>query len=294
MSWEGALILYHIEGTNKFLLGNESLYIWEKTGNKIQDEIHDQVQKIQTAPVDLKNFEDREKLTKLLVTQIEKQLDKEKIRLESWLVPPAHKSSYQAKANAGKVIYKTHARKSKSDTMFGAPKGGREPDDKTPLDTILREIQEEIGNLEPELLPKKENEFEEKASNGYTIFYKAIRHTDAEKIKKEIERRKQLHIGEMFYLEFRDIDQATSLVQNAFDKIKNKIQTVVTESEKAKIKAEHAQKKYQNTAKTLEQLREFKAVTGRPGASWGLKKKPSGGTRRLVKKRQTRKKKNKQ
>jgi hypothetical protein len=288
MSWSGALILYNIEGTNDFLLGKESLYLWEKTGNKTVDDLHEKTQTVQSARINLKNFETREKLTKLLVKQVEHQIEKENLKIGEWLVPPVYKSSQQGTADPGQVLYKSHVRKSRNDEEFGVPKGGKEPDDSSPLHTILREIEEEIGSIDKDLLPKEENAFEEKASNGYTIFYKAIKATDAQKIKEEIQRRKQLHIGEMFDLEFRNIREANSLAKTAFEKIKSKLSSLKTQAEEAKDAAEKIEKRLQE----LTTVFSVKTVTG-PRGVWGkpktAKKRMSGGARkRGQSKKQTR------
>jgi hypothetical protein len=238
----GALILYHIKGTNTFLSGKEGVYVWEKTGDKKKDEQHKMAQSIFSTRIDLTNFLDREKLTKLVVKNVEKEIKKEANKLQ-WLVPPIYASKDQSKAPIGQIMYTTHVRKEKSDIEYGPPKGGFDKAmDTTILDTIIREIKEEIGNLDHNLLPEDKDKIESKASNGYTIFYKMITEEQAKQIQTIIKERIENHIGEIFDLDFRDISETNDLLKTSFQKVKAEHERKADEKKSAEEKKKPEEK----------------------------------------------------
>lgn len=275
---EGSLILYHEEGTNKILLGKESLYIWEDP--KV-DQI--EAQQIIFSHINLNNFKEREGITKKIVEKVEAQLKKENKTITNWLVPPAVKSSIQANTNHNQIRYSSKARKEKDTDLYGAPKGGKEPSE-TVLQTMIREIKEEIGNLDDNLLPTDNDKYEAKTKNNYAIFYKKVSHSQARKIEEEIQRRYALHIGEIFDLAFRDIEKANEMTKDAFEKVQKEDQ------KSAELKS---QRKAAVNVRTV--TSDLKGKSSKPGASWAKPKKDTtsaavkGGRRTLKKQRKSKK-----
>lgn len=281
---EGALIIYHEDGTDNILLGKEGKYIWDEDPLTVE---HLNAQRIHHSKIDLKDFKVHENLTKEVVKKVRAQLNKENPSSINflWLVPPVVKSSVQKNAPEGQITYSSHARKERRDTGYGPPKGGAESGE-TSVDTILREIQEEIGNLDKDILPKKSDEYDKTTDEkAYTIFYKKVTSAQAREIEQEIQRRYAEHIGEMFDLKFRNKDEGNSLTKEALSKIKAQ-----DDAEAAK----KAKPKNENVRTTVS-----KGTAGRPGSSWGIKlktaasgpkKSPSKGGKRYTRKQRKNKK----
>jgi hypothetical protein len=266
----GSLIIYQEEGTDKILLGKESIYIWENP-----DVNQKNSQRVEFFTHNLNDYNTREAITKMVVTQVQAQIKKDDLNLNEWLVPPVVKKTDQSGAEAGKTIYKTKARKQRADTAYGPPKGGSEGSE-TRLQTVIREIQEEIGNLDSAVLPLDADKYNENASNGYAIFYKKVTPAQARQIEAEIQRRYVLHIGEMFDLKFRDKSDGNFLTQDALKKIK------------AQDEAEKAVKAFKTAPKANVRLGASQQKTpGKPGSGWGKPKTAAakGGRRKTKKQR---------
>jgi 8-oxo-dGTP pyrophosphatase MutT (NUDIX family) len=203
-SWKGGgIIAYYVEGNKKYaLVGKETKYLSDFE-----------------VPIDLNNYEKLENNNQTYKEVCEYYSKKAKELSEIKLFEKKEYISYdepKLKDNEWKVNMRIVRHENQKEN-YGMPKGGKNDQDKAPIDTAVREFEEEVGyKIGRERLKFLEEE------RQYYFYHVKISKEEMEEIKGIIEKIKEKNEGEMHELQFIEISEIKKNI-NKFNGLGRKV-----------------------------------------------------------------------
>jgi hypothetical protein len=165
-------------------------------------------------------------------------LDKLSSRIQTIMgVNPGIRLRYEIpKPNGAKTEYTTKIRFLPEEFTFGIVKGGREKtEDKeyfieTPVNTVLREYEEEVGGKILNDLRGNLIETTTKTSNKYLIYIIQVRTGIRNAMEAKINERNQRYLGEVFDLQFMHTDDIKGIYHRLNRPSKDALKTMVPQA----------------------------------------------------------------